>query len=120
MNRGKNTDVQAAKLVVRGSIRERVAELKAEAGAKAEFTRASMLAFLANGAWNGISTGALSKIRARRNEWFLRYWPEEFKRRYKGRKSHLGDRRGAKPGAIFRRRYEQPFPAILAGLYLPP
>ena len=44
---GKNADVQAAKLVVRGSIRERIAELKAEAGAKAEFTRASMQAFLA-------------------------------------------------------------------------
>jgi phage terminase small subunit len=44
---GKNADVQAAKLVVKGSIRERIAELKAEAGAKAEFTRASILAFLA-------------------------------------------------------------------------
>ena len=44
---GKNADVQAAKLVVRGSIRERVAELKAEADSKAEFTRANMLTFLA-------------------------------------------------------------------------
>jgi phage terminase small subunit len=44
---GKNADVQAAKLVVTGSIRERIAELKAEAGAEAEFTRADMLAFLA-------------------------------------------------------------------------
>lgn len=30
-------------------------------------------------------------------EWFLRYFPEEFGRRYKARKTHLGDRRREKP-----------------------
>ena len=36
---GKNGDVQAAKLVVKGSIRERVAELKAAQSQKSELSR---------------------------------------------------------------------------------
>ena len=44
---GKNADVMADQLMGTNGIAERIAELKAEAGAKAEFTRASMRAFLA-------------------------------------------------------------------------
>ena len=44
---GKNADVMADQLMVTNGIAERIAELKAEADAKAEFTRANMLAFLA-------------------------------------------------------------------------
>jgi hypothetical protein len=44
---GKNADVMADQLMGTNGIAERIAELKAEAGAKAEFTRASMQAFLA-------------------------------------------------------------------------
>ena len=44
---GKNADVMADQLMGTNGIAERIAELKAEAGAKAEFTRANMLAFLA-------------------------------------------------------------------------
>ena len=38
-------------------------------------------------------------------ELFLRYWPDEFKRCYEGRKTHLGDRRWETTGATFRGRY---------------
>ena len=43
---GKNADVQAAKLVVRGSIRERVAELKAAQSQKSELSRDQLREFL--------------------------------------------------------------------------
>ena len=44
---GKNADVMADQLMVTNGIAERIAELKAEAAAKAEFTRAGLRAFLA-------------------------------------------------------------------------
>jgi phage terminase small subunit len=44
---GRNADVIANQLMRTNGIAERIAELKAEAAAKTEFTRANMLAFLA-------------------------------------------------------------------------
>ncbi len=43
---GKNADVQAAKLVVKSSIRERVAELKGAQSTKCEMTRDQLRQFL--------------------------------------------------------------------------
>ena len=45
---GRNADVMANQLMRTNGIAERIDELKAEAVAKAEFTRANMLAFLAS------------------------------------------------------------------------
>jgi len=45
---GRNADVMANQLMRTNGIADRITELKAEAAAKAEFTRASMLAFLAS------------------------------------------------------------------------